>query len=502
MAVLRFENISKGFPGVQALDDISLEARSGEVLVLQGENGAGKSTLLKVLNGLYQADSGEIYLDDQKLEFKDTGESTKAGIVMVYQEMTLFPDITVAENVFLNYEKNVPNAINKFGLIDQKAMNEQFRLVAQKYGIHIDPTAMVRDLTITEQQLVEIIKAVVRKPKVLVLDEPTSALTMHEVDILHGIVEQLKKEDIIIIFISHRMEEVFKFGDRIAVMKDGKLVKVMPKEGTTEGDIIKYMVGREIKEVFPPKCEIEENNIIFSVEHLNINKKVSDITFDVKKGEIVGIASLQGQGQTEVFRALAGVMSYRSGCVKIDGEPIKISSVKKAIDHGIIYIPEDRKAQGAFQNLTVKENIAASSMNKRQTAGFIDLKKEKEVVSKYIQEFGIKTPTAEQRVGNLSGGNQQKVVLGRCCAIKPRIMLFNEPTRGIDVDSKKDIYTLMRKYASEGTAVVMYSSDMLEIIGLCDKVLAMYEGSITGVYRGEDLTEEKLMCGIVGCTGE
>ena len=259
------------------------------------------------------------------------------------------------------------------------------------------------------------------------------------------------------------------------------------------------MVGREIKEVFPAKCGTNDNEVVLEVEHLNINDLVKDISFSVKKGEILGIASLQGQGQTTLLRALAGVIGHRSGAIRLNGKNIKIKSVKKAIANGIIYIPEDRKVQGAFLTLSVKENIAASSLKQRQKLGFVSLSKENLMVKESITRFGIKTPSCDQYVCNLSGGNQQKVVIARCCAVAPKVLLFNEPTRGIDVDSKQEIYALMRNYANSGTAVIMYSSDMLEVIGLCDKVITMYEGKISDMFESHTMTEENILCGIVGC---
>lgn len=499
LPILKLQNICKSFPGVKALDDVSIEAYPGEVLVLQGENGAGKSTLLKILTGFYHADSGTVLFNDQKMNFKNTRKASDAGFEMVYQELTLMPDLTVAQNVFLNYENIVEGAVSKAGLIRDRVLNEKFNVLSKKYGVDINPQELVSRLSITEQQMVEILKAVAKDPKVLILDEPTSALTKSEVDILYNIVSQLKKENKIIFFISHRMDDVFRFGDRIAIMKDGKLVDVVKKADVTENDIIERMVGREIKEIFPAKRASEDQQVVFEVEHLNINNFVSDISFFVKKGEILGIASLQGQGQTTLLRALSGVIRYRSGGIRLNGEEIKIKSVKKAIADGIIYIPEDRKVQGVFLTLSVKENIAASSLKRRQKLGFVSRVKEKRMVEESIARFGIKTPDQEQYVGNLSGGNQQKVVLGRCCAIEPKVLLFNEPTRGIDVDSKQEIYTLMRNYADNGTTVIMYSSDMLEVIGLCDRVITIYEGKVSDMFEASTMTEENILCGIVGC---
>ena len=500
--VLQLRNICKSFPGVKALDDVSIDAGEGEVLVLQGENGAGKSTLLKILMGLYQADAGEILFNGSPVSFKSTLEASRAGFEMVFQELTLLPDLTVAQNVFLNYEDMVPGAVSKSGIIHDSVLNKRFWDVAQKYNLHIDPREAVGNLSITEQQMVEIIKAVVKNPKVLILDEPTSALTKVEVDILYDIVMQLKAEKKVIIFISHRMDDVFRFGDRIAVMKDGTHVATVDRDETSEREIIRLMVGREIKEIFPKKRLQSDAEAAFEVKHLNINKTVKDISFSVGTGEILGIASLQGQGQTTLLRALAGVIRHHSGAIRLHGRDLKITGVRNAIRSGIIYIPEDRKVQGAFQTLSIKENIAASSLWMRSRFGFVRRGQERELVRDSIRRFGIKTPSPEQYVGNLSGGNQQKVVLGRACAINPKVLLFNEPTRGIDVDSKQEIYTLMREYAERGVVVIIYSSDMLEVIGLCDKVITMYEGRITDVFEGDSMTEENILLGITGCEKE
>jgi ABC-type sugar transport system ATPase subunit len=500
--ILKVTNLSKAFTGVQALDDVSFTCNKGEIHVLIGENGAGKSTLLKIISGLYRADSGDILFKGRKVDFKHPIEARKAGIATVYQELTVLPYLTVAQNMFLNEEHLVHENGKRRILTDEKRMREKVCEIAGSYGIEIDPYALIKDLTIAKQQTVEILKMLVSDPELIILDEPTSALGREEVDKLLKIVQNLQNAGKSIIFISHRMEEVFRFGERATVFKDGKFVSTVNLSDVTADDLVRLMVGRDLKDIFPPKSEAMGDEILFEAKNINLKDKLHDVDIHVKKGEIVSLAGLQGQGQTELLRVLAGIIDNASGDIFVAGHRVHIKTPSKAILTGIAYIPEDRKVQGLFLGLSVRENLSAGSLYMRQKFSAINRSEENEMVRQNIDLLNIKTPGPEQYVVNLSGGNQQKVVLGKGLAIKPKILLFNEPTRGIDVEAKQEVYRLIRKFADEGIAVVMYSSDLMEVVGLSNRVLTMYEGRITAEMTGNAITEENIMRGSVGITSQ
>lgn len=486
--ILEIKDLDKQFIGVHAVDHVSFQCAPGTVHVLQGENGAGKSTILKMLSGLYQPDSGEILLHGESVRFKHPRDAQKKGIAMVYQEMTILPELTVAQNVFLNKEKR------KLFLNEQEMLQETKKL-GEKYGIDVDPYAKAGDLPIAMQQMVEILKALASEPDILILDEPTSTLTRTEVQKLHSIVEGLKKMGKTILFISHRLEEIFMFGDNITIMKDGKLVGTYQMAELTSDDVIRLMVGRDLQDIFPHKKKEDSEEEIFRVENLSDAGNVHDVSLSIKKGEVLGIAALDGQGQTELLRAIAGVRRHTKGKIFLDGKELKYQSAKKALKLGIGYVPEDRKGQGLCLGLSVAENIAMASMRRRQLAGFVKRREEKQVVEQTIQQLNIKTPDMSQEVVNLSGGNQQKVSIGKSLADKPKVLLLNEPTRGIDVEAKQEIYRLIRKLADEGVGILIYTSDMMESIGLSDRIITMYEGRITGVLSGTEIEEEAIMRG-------
>jgi ABC-type sugar transport system ATPase subunit len=495
--ILEATGISKHFTGVQALDNVDLRVRKGEVHVLLGENGAGKSTLLKIISGLYTADKGQIMFKGEEMHFKHPIEAKKAGIATVYQELTVLPYLTVAQNIFLNEEQNASRKKSRV-FTDENMMLIKVKELAEQYGIEIDPYALVGDLPIAKQQTAEILKALVVDPELVILDEPTSALGREEVDKLYAIIKNLQAAGKTILFISHRMEEVFRFGERATIFKDGELIDTVNLSEVVEDDLIRLMVGRNLDDIFPKKSSDIKNDILFEAKKINLKGKLHDVDLLSKRGEILGLAGLQGQGQTELLRSLSGIISTYTGDVMISGKKQKIKSPGKASRNGIAYIPEDRKRQALFLGLSVRDNLAASSLYKRQKATVIDRKAEGVVVDENIKLLNIKTPTPEQYVLNLSGGNQQKVVLGKGLALNPKILLFNEPTRGIDVEAKQEIYRLLRKFADEGLSVILYSSDLIEIVGLCDRVITMYEGRVTAELVGDMITEENIMRGSVG----
>ncbi len=498
-AIIEVKNMSKTFPGVRALDNVDFSCEQGEIHVLIGENGAGKSTLLKIISGLYSADSGEIIFKGKPVNFRHPVEARRAGIAMVYQELTVLPGLTVAQNVYLNEESHVHGeGAGRRLLTDEKLMRQKVAELASSYGIDINPYDLVGDLTIAKQQMVEILKVLIRDPDLIILDEPTSALGREEVDKLFKIVHNLQAAGKTIIFISHRMEEIFRFGERATVFKDGKFVSTVRLPEVTVEDLIKLMVGRDLQDIFPPKCRTTDDTVLFEAKGVSLRGVLHDINLSVRRGEIVSLAGLQGQGQTELLRVLSGVMRRTEGDVLIAGKKVALKSPGKAIREGIAYIPEDRKMQALCLGLSVRENLAAASLFRRQKMSVVHTGAEDDVVRKSIRLMNIKTPSAEQYVVNLSGGNQQKVVLGKGLAITPKILLFNEPTRGIDVEAKQEIYRLIRGFANEGIAVVLYSSDLMEVVGLSDRVLTMYEGRITSELTGDDITEADIMRGSVG----
>ncbi len=495
--LLEVKEVSKAFTGVQALDRVNMTVQKGEIHALIGENGAGKSTILKIVSGLYRADSGTILFKGEPVSFSHPIEARKKGIAMVYQELTILPHLTVAQNVYLNEEFQVFDKEKKRGLTNEKLMREKVKELADTYEIEVDPYAMAGDLPIAKQQMVEILKALVSDPDLIILDEPTSALGREEVDKLFQIVRNLQSAGKTIIFITHRLEEVFRFGSKATVFKDGKLVGDVELKDVTTDQLISMMVGRDIADIFPPKGVVDESQILFEAKNIN-SDVIKDVSFAIRKGEILSIAGLQGQGQSELFRILSGVTPGAKGEIHIHGEKVSLSNARHAIEAGIAYIPEDRKVQALFLGLNVRENLAAASLQMRSKGGFIKAKDEMDMTEENIKLLNIKTPTSEQYVVNLSGGNQQKVVVGKGLAVKPKVLIFNEPTRGIDVEAKQEIYRLLRKFADEGIAVLMYSSDMVEVVGLSDRILTMYEGAITGELTGDLINEEDIMRGSVG----
>lgn len=497
---LEMKEIDKSFTGVHALNKVSFCCYPGTVHVLQGENGAGKSTLLKIISGLYQADSGEMYLNGERVNFRHPMDSRRMGIAMVYQEMTILPHLTVAQNIFLNQEERLGGRAH--GLLDEYALVEKTRALAGKYGIEIDPYATAGDIPIAQQQIVEILKALASDPQILILDEPTSTLTRTEVDKLYSIVNELKQQGRTILFISHRMEEVLRFGDDMTVLKDGCLVGTVKVKDVTEDDIITMMVGRKLEDIFPPKPQMSFDEVVFRAENIADHTKVHGVTLEIRKGEVLGFSALDGQGQTELMQILSGNRSHAKGRMFLNEKEIKYKSPRAALKQGVGYVPEDRKWQALCLQLSVRENVALASMNLRQKLGFVLRRKELETVNAQVRNMNIRTPSVIQLVGNLSGGNQQKVSVGKSLAAEPKVLFLNEPTRGIDVEAKQEIYRLIRKLADEGVAVAVYSSDLMEVIGLSDRVLTIYEGRITAELTGDDINEESIMAGAMNLCGK
>jgi len=489
---LKMENICKHFPGVIALDHVSFELRTGEVHILLGENGAGKSTLVKILSGAYRMTSGTISLYGEEIDVDDPRHAQRHGIATIYQEFNLISQLSVAENIFLGRELSFTA-----GILDQKQMNLNAQKILDDLGVQIRADSPVHMLGVAEQQMVEVAKALSLDARLLIMDEPTSALSENEIKELFRMIDNLKKKGVSIIYISHRLEELFQIGDRVTVLRDGRNVATVAISATTESDLIRMMVNRDLDEHFP-RQKVERGEEALKIKGLNRNPFLQNINFSLYKGEILGIAGLLGSGRTELARAVFGLDRVDSGEIYIHGRKEKIQSAARAIDLKIGFLTEDRKNQGLVLNLSVKENICLPSVNRFSKFGFINLDDEKEIAEKYIRELRIKTPAITQKVLYLSGGNQQKVVMSKWLCSEADILIFDEPTRGIDVASKVEIYQLMNMLTAKGAAIIMISSELPEILGMSDRILVMHEGKITAEYKDTEATQEKILFSALG----
>ena len=491
--ILTMKGIDKSFPGVHALDHVDLEVRKGEVLALMGENGAGKSTLMKVLTGIYKKDSGTITYEGKEVEFKNTREAQDAGIVIVHQELNMLGHLTVAQNLFIGRE------FKKGITIDDKKMNEEAKKLFDRLNVDIDPKEKMSNLTVGKQQMCEIAKAVSFDAKVIIFDEPSAALTEAEIEEMFKIIRDLKKKDIAMVYISHRMDEIKVITDRVTVMRDGTYVGTLITNECTKEDIINMMVGRVIYE--DPKehsMVAPDAPVVLKVENLNAGKMVQDVSFELRKGEILGFSGLMGAGRTETARALFGADPKQSGKISVMGKDgqlheVTINSPQDAVKYGIGYLSEDRRRYGCVVQKSVTENTTLATMEEFTNGIFINKAKEKKVAEKYVNELATKTPTTDQLVVNLSGGNQQKVVIAKWLTRDSDILIFDEPTRGIDVGAKNEIYKLMNKLAAEGKSIIMISSEMTEVLRMSDRIIIMCEGKVTGCIDISEATQENIM---------
>lgn len=485
--VLEMKNITKTFPGVKALDKVNFSLAKGEVHALLGENGAGKSTLMKVLNGIHQRDEGEIFLRGKSVEFNDTKEAQNAGLAIIHQELELIPHLNVAENIFLGREEK--NGI----FIDYKKLYQDTEDVLNMLGVNIDPKSKIKDLNIGSQQMVEIAKAVSQNADILVMDEPTSSLTNQEIEILFKLIERLKKQDIAIVYISHRLEEVFEICDRVTVLRDGEFVGEVKTVETDEDQLINMMVGRTIEDRFP-KMKFKPGEEILRVEKLSVADEIINASFSLRKGEILGVAGLMGSGRTELAKSIFGVYKEKTGEIYYKGKKLEINSPADAINNGIYYLSEDRKEEGLILGLSVANNISISVLKQMLKAStFINSASEKELAQKYIKNLNIKTPSENQLVKNLSGGNQQKVVISKLLSTKPEVVIFDEPTRGIDVGAKREIYNLMQDLIDKDVAVILISSELPEVLNLSNRVIVMHEKEIMGELDAAEADQEAVM---------
>lgn len=483
--ILELQNIVKTYPGVRALSDVSIGFRPGEVHAIVGENGAGKSTLIKTITGVVKPDSGTILFEGQAVTM-DPIRSKKLGVGVIYQEFSLVPEMGVQENIFLG-EKPGKNKL----VADFKEMNARSAEIIAMTGVNMDPTQKVSTLTVGYQQIVEISRALSKDLKLLIMDEPSAPLTNNEIERLYLIIDALKKRGITIIYISHRMEEIFELSDRVSVMRDGQYITTINTADTNRQELISYMVGRELKETFPERtAPIGEE--VLRAEHLTGNG-VRDISFSLHKGEILGFAGLLGCGRTECLELIYGAKKRSSGEVYLNGAPVSFKNTNEAIAHGVGLIPEDRKKHGCFLDADIKWNTTISSVKKISRLGIVDKKHEREVAQHYVEELRVKTPSIDQKVGNLSGGNQQKVVIAKMLATDANIMMFDEPTRGIDVGAKQEIYKLIRKLAEEGKSIIVVSSEMEEVIGLSDRIVVLSEGNMIGILEKSEFSQERIL---------
>ena len=486
--ILTMKDIDKSFPGVHALDHVNFEVKRGEVHALMGENGAGKSTLMKVLTGIYTKDSGNITFEGKEVEFHNTREAQDAGVVIVHQELNMLGHLTVAQNIFIGRE------FKKGVKIDDKKMNEEAKKLFEKLHIDIDPSETMSDLTVGKQQMCEIAKAISHEAKVIIFDEPSAALTESEIEELFKIIRDLREQNLGIVYISHRMDEIKVITDRVTVMRDGTYVGTLITNECTKDDIINMMVGRVIYE--DPKTQSAvpaDAPVVLKVEHLNAGRMVQDVSFELRKGEILGFSGLMGAGRTETARAIFGADPKESGDIYINGEKVTINSPQDAVRCGIGYLSEDRKRYGIVVQKTVAENSTMACLQNYMSGLFINKRAEKKVAQEYVESLATKTPSVDQLVVNLSGGNQQKVVIAKWLINDCDILIFDEPTRGIDVGAKNEIYKLMNKLASEGKSIIMISSEMTEILRMSDRIVIMCEGRKTGEVRIEEATQEVIM---------
>ena len=485
--IVRMKNIIKTFPGVKALDEISFDLKAGEVQSLLGENGAGKSTLVKVLCGIYPRDGGDIEVFGQSIPVMTQKIAAEKGIAIIHQELNMCQHLTVAENIYLGREPL------KHGLVDSKKMNEQAAAILEKLGIDLDPTTITGSLQVSKQQMVEIAKALSINAKVLVMDEPTSALTAREIDELFSIIHQLKAAECGIVYISHRLEELKHITDRVTIMRDGQLITRGDFKDFSMDEIISHMVGREIKEKYP-HVSTQVGKEIFSVKNLNAGRMVRNVSFEVHEGEIVGIAGLMGAGRTETTRAIFGADAKNSGRIMLDGKEVQIRNPQDAIKAGVVLVPENRKRDGLCPRLTVRENISLPNLDMvANWIGFVNHSKEMSMADTAVQNTQIKLPSVEVNAENLSGGNQQKVVVSKWLSRNSRFVMFDEPTRGIDVAAKVEIYRLMNHLKSNGIGCMFVSSELPEILGIADRILIMCDGQITGELTKEEATQEKIL---------
>ena len=484
--ILELKGITKMFPGVKALDNVQFQLKPGEVHALMGENGAGKSTFIKVITGVHKAEEGEMFLEGKKVSFKGPRDAQAAGIAAVYQHPTSYPDLTVAENIFMGHE------IIKSGMIQWREMNKKAAELLEQLDAEFKPTAEMGALSVAHQQMVEIAKALSMNAKIIILDEPTAALTKNESEKLYKIVDKLKEEGVSIIFISHRFEDMYRLADRVTVFRDSQYIGTYDVDGITNADLIKAMVGREISDLFP-KPEVELGAEVLRVENMSRTGFYKDISFSVRAGEIIGLTGLVGAGRTEVVESICGITKADSGKVFLEGKQVHIKKPSDAMKQGIVLLPENRQKEGLILSWGLGDNVMLPTMKKYAKAGFNDNKKERELAKQLLEEVDTKAVTIFDPASSLSGGNQQKVVVAKALGQEMKVVIMDEPTKGVDVGAKAEIYQIMGDLAKQGYGIVLISSEMPEILGMSDRIIVMCNGRVTGELSRNEATQEGIL---------
>jgi ribose transport system ATP-binding protein len=492
-ALLEVIQVSKSYGGVKALIDCSFSCRRGEVHALLGENGAGKSTLVKIICGVVKPDTGTLRFKGEEARIHSPSDASRKGIVAVFQELSLVPDLSVSENVYLGHEPRT-----KWGLIDFGRMKEMTRQLFAGLGLAISAEDLVSDLSLSDRQLVEIAKALSRDPDIIIFDEATSALGKQEVDLLFSLIKRLTAQGKTAIFISHRMDELARLADRATVFRDARYVSTFDWGSVSNGQIVNWIAGRSVSETYPDKKPTVRDEIALDVQDLSCDRHFHNINLQLRKGEIVGLAGLQGHGQSQFLQTLFGARSATGGEVRVNGRKVSLRAPQSVIDAGMALVPEDRKHDGLMLTRSVKENLALMTLKRRQKFGFIEAGKEKSSVQDMVKLLNIKTENTEQETGGLSGGNQQKVVIGKAILTRADILLLADPTRGIDIGTKTEIYQLIRKLASEGIAILFYSTEIPELVGVCDRIAVFKQGSITAMLQDEEMTEHHIINAAMG----
>jgi rhamnose transport system ATP-binding protein len=486
------------FPGIKALEEVRFACRTGEVHALIGENGAGKSTLVKVMTGVYRPTKGTIALDGEAVEFASPQEAQKAGIAVIHQETSMFGDLSVAENIFMGHAPRIPvPGFSPVKPIDWKSMRSSAAAILDRLGLKVDPRTLVKDLSTAERHLVEIAKALSREARVLIMDEPTSALSIHETEELFTLVRKLRDEGVAIVFISHKFEELFEIADYYTVLRDGRYIGEGSMQDAKEPDLVRMMVGRSVDQLFP-KAEAKIGATALSASGLSRTGIFKDVSFAVRRGEILGFFGLVGAGRTEVMRALIGIDALDSGTVAMDGAAVRFTSPGSAMKKGVVYVPEDRQKQGAVLAMSIADNITLPQIDSLSNRGWLAPKKEREVAVDYATRLEVKAAGIDYDVLTLSGGNQQKVVLAKWLASKPHLLILDEPTKGIDVATKSAVHSIVSNLAAQGLAVIMISSELPEIMGMSDRVVVMHEGRVSAVIDRADFSEDRIMRAAMG----
>lgn len=491
--ILEMQKISKRFPGVIALDAVDLSISAGEVVAIAGENGAGKSTLMKILGGVYHPDEGAVFVDGNAAAIRSVSDATAHGIGFVHQELNVLDNLTIAENVFLGREPR------SFGiLIDRGKLNTDTKVYLERLGLEMPPSTPLRDLSIAQQQMVEIAKALSLNARVVIMDEPTSSLTLTETERLLEVIKELRRDGVSVIYISHRLGEIGQIADRVVVLRDGKNAGTLERGEINHDNIVKLMVGRDIERMYKPAAA-GDAKAFAEVKNLRTRRYPNTPnSFDVRKGEILGFAGLVGAGRSETAQAIFGVDPAVSASITLDGKRVDIATARDAIENGIYLVPEDRRVSGLIVDLPIRSNITLPALSRYSSGGLVSRGRESKTATEMCKKLGVKAPSPETLAANLSGGNQQKVVLAKWLSLNPRLMIFDEPTRGIDVGAKAEIYALMRDLAKSGVAIIMISSDMEEILATSDRIAVMHEGRITGILDHAEASEEAIMKLAVG----